>query len=61
VLAGEGTCQLESSQPMRNTALEKINKRLRFNFSPGETEMAFDQYFYRRLIKVSFPGQYLKK
>jgi hypothetical protein len=47
VLAGEGACQLESSQPMRNTALEKMNKRLGFNFSPGETERAFDQYFYR--------------
>jgi len=47
VLAGKGACQLESSQPMRNTALEKMNKRLGFNFSPGETERAFDQYFYR--------------
>ncbi|MCI4445786.1 MAG: hypothetical protein JHC32_07130 [Candidatus Aminicenantes bacterium] len=47
MLAGEIACQLESSQPMRNTALEKMNKRLRFNFSPEETERAFDQYFCR--------------
>jgi len=61
VLTGEGSCQPENSQTMRNTAIEKMNKRLRSNFSKRENQIAFDHNFYRRLRGASFPGKYLKK